>query len=401
LILKFQLAEGEGLEVKEIRREAHSAKATAERPVFNEILQDVRLGKFNGILTWAPDRLSRNAGDLGAVVDLMDQKLLHDIRTNGQRFTNSPSEKFLLMILGSQAKLENDNRGVNVKRGLRTRVEMGLWPGVAPIGYLNQNRMDKKCQIIPDPARAPIVKKIFEKVVQEKWSGRKIYHWLKHELNFKTRGEKTLALSGVYRLLMSPIYYGMFEYPKNSGNWYQGKHEPIITQELFEKAQQQLTRDNIVRENKEFAFTKLFTCGLCGSGVSAEEKYKPLKNGETARYVYYGCTRVRDKNCRNQYIREEELIKELLQIIDQLNINELEIRSKLEEEMKRFDKFQTIIFGKDSKQVAGDADVNMRAYIKYLLKEGTITEKRELLANLRSRSIYKDKKITLLQEVQS
>jgi hypothetical protein len=193
----------------------------------------------------------------------------------------------------------------------------------------------------------------------------------------------------------------MFEYPKNSGNWYQGKHEPIITQELFEKAQQQLTRDNIVRENKEFAFTKLFTCGLCGSGVSAEEKYKPLKNGETARYVYYGCTRVRDKNCRNQYIREEELIKELLQIIDQLNINELEIRSKLEEEMKRFDKFQTIIFGKDSKQVAGDADVNMRAYIKYLLKEGTITEKRELLANLRSRSIYKDKKITLLQEVQS
>jgi DNA invertase Pin-like site-specific DNA recombinase len=401
LILKFQLAEGEGLEVKEIRREAHSAKATAERPVFNEILQDVRLGKFNGILTWAPDRLSRNAGDLGAVVDLMDQKLLHDIRTNGQRFTNSPSEKFLLMILGSQAKLENDNRGVNVKRGLRTRVEMGLWPGVAPIGYLNQNRMDKKCQIIPDPARAPIVKKIFEKVVQEKWSGRKIYHWLKHELNFKTRGEKTLALSGVYRLLMSPIHYGMFEYPKNSGNWYQGKHEPIITQELFEKAQQQLTRDNIVRENKEFAFTKLFTCGLCGSGVSAEEKYKPLKNGETARYVYYGCTRVRDKNCRNQYIREEELIKELLQIIDQLNINELEIRSKLEEEMKRFDKFQTIIFGKDSKQVAGDADVNMRAYIKYLLKEGTITEKRELLANLRSRSIYKDKKITLLQEVQS
>src|SRR3990167_1811583 len=134
----LQLAEREGLEVMEIRRESHSAKATGQRPVFNEIINDIRIGKFTGILTWAPDRLSRNAGDLGKLVDLMDEKLLLEIRTYGQRFTNSPNEKFLLMILGSQAKLENDNRGVNVRRGLRTRCEMGLRPGVAPTGYLNE-----------------------------------------------------------------------------------------------------------------------------------------------------------------------------------------------------------------------------------------------------------------------
>ncbi len=72
----------------------------------------------------------------------MDAGQLHEIRTYGQKFSNNPNEKFLLMILESQAKLENDNRGVNVKRGLRTRVEMGLWPGVAPLGYLNQKHMD-------------------------------------------------------------------------------------------------------------------------------------------------------------------------------------------------------------------------------------------------------------------
>jgi DNA invertase Pin-like site-specific DNA recombinase len=81
----------------------------------------------------------------------MDAGKLHEIRTFGQRFTNSPSEKFLLMILGSQAKLENDNRGVNVKRGLRTRAEMGLWAGLAPLGYLNQYMMDKKCQVYWTP----------------------------------------------------------------------------------------------------------------------------------------------------------------------------------------------------------------------------------------------------------
>src|SRR5574343_877060 len=114
------------------------------------MLKHIKSGKFNGILTWATDRLSRNAGDLGALVDLMDEGLLAEVRTYGQTFHDNPNEKFLLMILGSQAKLENDNRGVNVKRGLRARVEMGLWPGMAPLGYLNQNRMDKKCQVILD-----------------------------------------------------------------------------------------------------------------------------------------------------------------------------------------------------------------------------------------------------------
>ena len=160
----LQLAERENLEIVTMKRESHSAKETGQRPVFNEIVEEIRAKKYNGILTWAPDRISRNAGDLGKIVDLMDAGLLHEIRTYGQKFSNNPNEKFLLMILGSQAKLENDNRGVNVKRGLRTRVEMGLWPGVAPLGYLNQKHMDKKCQVIIDPLRAPIVKKMFEKV---------------------------------------------------------------------------------------------------------------------------------------------------------------------------------------------------------------------------------------------
>ena len=394
----LQLAEREGLEVVEMRRESHSAKATGERTVFNQLLNDIRLGKFNGLLTWAPDRLSRNAGDLGAIVDLMDQKLLIEIRTYGQVFTNSPNEKFLLMILGSQAKLENDNRGVNVKRGLRARAEMGLWPGMAPLGYLNQNRMDRKCQIIVDEVRAPIIKQMYEKVAYEKMSGRKVYNWLRYDLNFYTRGNKPLTLSGVYRVLSNPIYYGMYEYPRESGNWYQGKHKPLVTQELFDKAQAQLTRDNIVRENKEFAFTKLFTCGYCESGISAEEKYKQLKDGTSAKYIYYGCSRARDRNCKNKYIREEELIDELLKIMDKVNINELGMRQKLMDEIKRFNKLQKIVNKQTGKALVEENDVNIRQYAKYLLKEGSVIEKRELLANLRSRLVYQDKKITLLQE---
>ena len=104
------LAVNEGLNVVCELQESHSAKDSGKRPVYNQMLTGIANDEYNAVLTWAPDRLSRNAGDLGSVVDLMDQhKLLH-IRTYSQTFTNSPNEKFLLMILCSQAKLENDNR---------------------------------------------------------------------------------------------------------------------------------------------------------------------------------------------------------------------------------------------------------------------------------------------------
>ncbi len=391
----LQMADRECLEIVEMKRESHSAKETGQRPVFNEIVEEIREGKYNGILTWAPDRISRNAGDLGRIVDLMDSGKLQEIRTFGQKFGNNPNEKFLLMILGSQAKLENDNRGINVKRGLRTRAEMGLWSGIAPLGYLTQGLMDKKCQLIVDPLRGPIVKKMFEKVAYEQWSGRKVYNWLRFELNFYTRGNKPLTLSGVYRILENPFYYGVFERPKNSGNWYQGKHTPLITQELFEKTKAQLKRDQIVRETKEFAFTKLFTCGYCGSGISAEEKWKQLKDGGANRYIYYSCSRARDRNCKNMYIREEDLILELLKILDKVNINELGMRKKLEDEIARFNIFQRSVLGATEK-IKTDQDTDIRNYAKYILKEGSTVEKRELLANLRSRIMYKDKELSLL-----
>lgn len=237
----LQIAERENIEVVDIRRESKSAKDSGNRPVFKELLGDVKQEKFNAILTWAPDRLSRNAGDLGSVVDLMDEKKLLSIRTYGQTFSNSPNEKFLLMILCSQAKLENDNRGINVKRGLRARCELGLWPTTAATGYIKERRLDRKNECLIDPDRAPVIKQIFEKVAHEQWSGRKVYHWLKFDLNFRTHlGKKHLSLGNIYKLLENTFYYGEFEYPRGAGIWYKGKHEPIINKDLFDAVQSQL-----------------------------------------------------------------------------------------------------------------------------------------------------------------
>ena len=392
----LQLADREGLEIVAMKRESHSAKDTGQRPIFNEIIEEIVAGKYNGILTWAPDRISRNAGDLGRVVDLIDAGKLMEIRTYSQRFTNNPNEKFLLMILGSQAKLENDNRGINVKRGLRTRCEMGLWPTCPPTGYLTQNRMDRKCEIIQDSERAPIIRQMFEKVAYERWSGRKVHQWLTLDINFKTVGKKNLSLSNIFRILQNPVYSGTFEYPKGSGNWYEGKYEPIVTKELFDKVQEQLKRDNIVRQSKEFAFTKLMVCGLCGSMMSAEEKYKQLKDGTTAKYIYYGCGRSRDRMCKNPYLREDELIDQMVKLLDTIDLGETAVRIKFEDELKRHNKFHRAVLGMKGNSTT-HLDINLRDYAKYVLSEGSNEEKRELMGCFKSRIAVKHRLVELME----
>ena len=390
----LQIAEREELEIVDIRREAHSAKESGQRPVFAEILRDIQVGRYTGVLTWAPDRLSRNAGDLGSLVDLMDQGKLVEIRTYGQYFKNSPNEKFLLMILCSQAKLENDNKSINVKRGLRTRCEMGLWPAPAPVGYVNDKRADRKGHVHVDPERSPIVKKMFEKVAYEKWSGKKLFHWLKFELNFKSvTGNKGLTLSNIYLILQNDFYYGTFEYPRKSGLWYKGAHEPIITKELFDLVQQQVKSQVIKTENKEFAFTKLMECGLCGSGVCADEKFKKQKNGNIHRYVYYGCTKFKDKNCKCGYISEESLIEQFVALMDRINLDEIGIREKLKAEIERIKKFQRVILG--TKEKIEVKEIDIRNYAKYLLLEASDPEKRELLGCLKSKILLNQKQISL------
>ena len=391
------IADRNHLNVVEIKRESYSAKESGKRPIFKQLLKEVSEGTYNGILTWAPDRLSRNAGDLGTVVDLMDAKKLVHIQTYGQTFSNSPNEKFLLMILCSQAKLENDNKSQNVRRGLRARVEMGLWPCRPPTGYSKFKRMDQKCESVIDTERAPYVKQMFEKVGCDGWSGRKVFRWLKDDIDFKTENNMNLSLGNIYKILENHFYYGRFEYPKNSGNWYNGAHEPLITRELFDLVQANIKSNTLEprSKQKEFAFTKIMTCGLCGSGITADEKFKKQKNGNVHRYVYYKCTRIKDSNCDCGFINENDLITQLQDLIDDLDIMTVPMKGKITAELKRFKKFEHMLLG--NRTSVSVKDIDIRNYAKFILIEGDTEEKRELIRCLKS-NIYLNKKVVSLHK---
>ena len=152
----------------------------------------------------------------------------------------------------------------------------------------------------------------------------------------------------------------------------------------------------MVRVSKEFAFTKLITCGLCGSGISAQEKHKIYKNQTEKTYIYYGCCKSKDRDCKCGYVQEGELINQLAKIIDQIDINELGMKAKLEEEIKRAKYLQTTVLRIETKTPEPDIEqVDVRTYAKHIIKHGSIIDKRELLGCLKSKLLLSHKVLTL------
>jgi site-specific DNA recombinase len=376
------LAKRDELEVVNIYQESHSAKTSSARPVFNKLLADITQGKFNGILTWAPDRLSRNAGDLGMLVDLMDQGKLLKIKTFSQSFSNNPNEKFLLMILCSQAKLENDNRGLNVQRGIRAKCEMGWRPGVAPLGYFNRAFGGVK-DVVVDPERGPIIKEMFERVAKNGDSGRTIKRWL-DKVCFKSRQGKSVALSQVYLMLKNPFYTGRFKYPIKGGKWYQGKHKPLINQELFDRVQKQLiTCPKSKWGGKTIIFKGLFKCGSCKGNIIGEERFRKRKNKEPRRHVYYHCARQLN-SCNERYISEEKLIKQILRYINFMNITHpkfLRLTDRLKSSVDSYLKIrEEVLYEQDINPNTTPLDVVN--FVRHILYNGTLREKRDLVKAL-------------------
>src|SRR3989344_3420033 len=114
--------------------------------------------------------------------------------------------------------------------------------------------------------------------------------WGLKTVKYKREGGKELSLSGIYRMFTNIFYAGTLEW---DGKQYEGKHEPMITFEEFDRVQIILGREGKPRPQKhQFAFTGMMRCGVCCCLYTAEEKKKLIKStGEIKNFTYYHCTR--------------------------------------------------------------------------------------------------------------
>lgn len=318
--------------------ESHSAKRPG-RPVFGEMVQMIETGKANAIFTWHINRLSRNAVDAGMIIDLMDRNKLLEIRTPSQVFRNSPDNKFLFTLFSSQAKLENDNKGVDVKRGLTTKVKAGVYPARAPIGYENDRRAVRGNKtILPDEDLFEIVRKLWDMMLTGLYSVPQLVKIANDELGYKSIDGLKLSRSTLYHTFGNTFYYGKFEWPLGSGDWYDGIHKPMITKEEFDKVQRILGRVSQPRPQThihDFSVRGFVRCVECGSMITAEKKIKRQKNGNVHEYIYYHCTHRIDPNCSQRAnVLEKDLEQQVLDILNDIEISE-ELHRWAMNELKR------------------------------------------------------------------
>lgn len=316
------LAKKENLKITEVITEAKSAKAPG-RKGFKELIEKIENGKANGILCWKLDRLARNPMDGGTINWKLQQGTIKHIKTFDRDWY--PTDNVLMMSvefgMANQFILDLSS---NTKRGMRAKAEQGGWPHLAPPGYLNnpQAKIKKDAKkIIKDPSNFNLIRKAFDMMLTGNYS----VPFVLNEINswgYRNKQANKMSRTVFYKIFSNPFYYGCFEYPCGSGNWHEGKHEPMITKQEYDRIQLLLGKQGkIKRQKKFFAFRGFIECGECGASITAENKIKRQKNGNVHYYTYYHCTKRTKADCSQGSIQEDKLEEEILKLIKRIEIS--------------------------------------------------------------------------------
>lgn len=304
----LRLAEKENIKIVKILKESKSAKNPG-RPVFNEMVKIINSGQADGILCWKLDRLARNPVDGGSISWMLQQNIIKNIKTIEKDYF--PSDNVLLMSFEfGMANQYIRDLSVNVKRGLKTKLENGGYSGQAPVGYLN-DKANKT--IIVDSIKSKFIVRIFELFSTGSYSLNSLRELL-HKEGMRTKTGNKISKSLIHKILSSTFYYGI---TVSHGKYYKGNHTPLISKDLFDKAQNVLTGNSRPKPQKHFFTYRGFVrCDHCGCLFTATKKKG---------HDYYYCTN--GKNICNEhrkYLRSEKLTDLIAPIFDKLKFdNEL------------------------------------------------------------------------------
>lgn len=270
-----------------------------DRDSFSEMLEYAKKHEeVKHIIFDVTDRMTRNDMDkikIYTLIKLFD-KTIHFSRSNKTINKYSGSEdEFMLDIEVAVAKKMSNDISRKTKMGMQEKAEQGLYPSNAPIGYKN-NTMTHLIEV--DEQVASYIKKAFSLMASGSYSLSMLANSLYSE---GLRGKKgnRVGKGSIDHFLKNPIYYGAFRWKEQLK---QGSHTPLISKELFDKAQSVLSGNfRPYLTKRTFYFNSLIQCGVCGCRILGEIKKD--------KYKYYHCTFSKGRHNEVGYIPEDRLAK--------------------------------------------------------------------------------------------
>lgn len=323
-----RLSDSLGLNIVARLTEKKSAKTPNNRPVFTQMIRDIRQGKYDAVISWHPDRLARNMREGGELIDMVDEDVLKDLRFVTHYFTNDANGKMLLGMAFVLSKHYSDDLSQKVSRGMRLSFAEGKSSGTPKPGYIR----DESGFYQPDGKNFTLISEAWQMRLTGAPYRENADHLNKGGYGRKIKGKKGVRAGEIvqmdYRRLPNiftdPIYYGVLM-QKNKQidlrNVPGYTFVPAVSEEDWNAVQALAPRGRRnLRVKKHATYYPLRGMVICS--YCERVMYAGASKGNGKRYMYYRCE---TEGCERpkKSIRAKEVFNFVYDFLDDgLNLTE-------------------------------------------------------------------------------
>lgn len=334
----IEYCEKEGHEVFKVYEDRGiSGKNISGRPGLKDLLKDANDKKFDLVVVWKLNRISRRLIDILNIVDTLDKNSIA-FRSLTESFeTETPAGKLQLNIMGAIGEFERGTIAENVKMGMIARAREGKWNGGKVLGYdvveiPSEGKKRKETKLVINEKEAMTVRRIFE--LYSEGHGYKATVNRVNKEGHKSKRGNAFSTASIKEILKNPVYIGKIRYNLRQ-DWNEkrrkninpnpilvdGEHDAIIDNETWEKVQI-ILKDRSKTHNRvydsEFPLTGLLKCPVCEASMTISRSYHKRKDGTKKVAEYYVCGNWKNKGtavCNSNSIKAE--------VADEVVINKL------------------------------------------------------------------------------
>jgi len=320
--------------------EGISGKNITDRPAINELIADIKSGKVNNVLVYKIDRLTRSTKDLIELTEIFNHHKCGFNSLMESIDTQTASGRMFLKIIGIFAEFERENIIERITVACEKKVKEGYTLASANVSYGYIHKAGERVQQI-NPEEAKIVKEIYQMYLDGNVSYASIARNLNHR-GIKPRRGGAWHHHSIQGILSNPNYIGKVRYSLADAERYfeaEGKHEPIISEEMYNEVQKKIAKIKRVaytkRPKENSYFCGVLYCAKCGAKLQTNANYKKDKKTYKAGYR---CPNIYKGLCNTSRFSHEKMEGAFNEYIDNIE----DITAKPEDLQQEKDKQESI-----------------------------------------------------------